>query len=131
MSNIIQFKKVERRSINQPFISPLELVTNILTPQRVNIKALVKETKEKLKEKGVKFRSSHQDLKKLKGNNFILFPDKKYVFILSTKSTYPIDHSWNIYSINVDKTTSASDIVNKILSELGDKVHGSTEETIC
>lgn len=130
MSNIIQFKKVERRSINQPFISPVELVTNILTPQRIDIKALMKETKKILKEKGLKFRSSHQDFKTLKGNNFILFPDKKYVFILSNKLTCKIDHSWNIYSINVEKTTSALDIVNKILSELGDQVHGSTEETI-
>nr|WP_171264335.1 hypothetical protein [Acinetobacter calcoaceticus] len=128
MSNIIEFKRNERRFINQKPISPVELVTNILTPQEVDIKSLIKETKKILREKGLKFSTSHQDLEHLKGNNLILFSKKKCGFILTTKLACSTNSSWEIYSISIDKTTKALDIVNKIISRLGDNVHGSSRE---
>lgn len=123
MSNIIEFKRNERRTINSRHINPLELVTNILSPQEVDIKYLVKETKKILREKGLKFRISHQDLEHLKGSNLILFTQKKCGFVLTTQLSDKNNSSWEIHSITISETTQVQDIVNKIISKLGDSVH--------
>jgi len=131
MSNIIEFKRNERRTVSSRHINPLELVTNILSPQEVDIKYLVKETKKILREKGLKFRISHQDLEHLKGHNLILFPQKKCGFVLTKKLSDKTNSSWEIHSITISKTTQAQDIVNKIISKLGDSVHDVSKKEAC